>query len=155
MIKLQNVCYVRLGTRDLEGATRFATGILGLEVSEWGRNARHFKSDQREGLIGKSAHSTRDEIIKYEKRLEKARHDITTFQREQNLASVKEVGDALQKQYDDRYKEFQDLATLRQSLGREMSAVVHGQGDVTRRIPHPLYWNVFLINCPLVDLTNT
>jgi 2,3-dihydroxy-p-cumate/2,3-dihydroxybenzoate 3,4-dioxygenase len=51
MIKLHNVCYVRLGTRDLEGATRFATDILGLEVSEWGRDARHFKSDQREHTL--------------------------------------------------------------------------------------------------------
>jgi 2,3-dihydroxy-p-cumate/2,3-dihydroxybenzoate 3,4-dioxygenase len=51
MIKLQKVCYVRLGTRDLEGATRFATNILGLEVSDWGRNARHFKSDQREHTL--------------------------------------------------------------------------------------------------------
>jgi hypothetical protein len=25
MIKLQNVCYVRLGTADLDGATAFAT----------------------------------------------------------------------------------------------------------------------------------
>jgi len=47
VIKLQNVCYVRLGTRDLEGATQFAAGMLGLEVSERGRDARHFKSDQR------------------------------------------------------------------------------------------------------------
>lgn len=39
-----------------------------------------------------------------------------------------------------------DLGTLDQSLRREMNFVVHGQGDVTRRIPHPLYWNVFLIN---------
>ena len=43
MIKLQNVCYVRLGTRDLEGATRFATDILGLEVSEWGKGFAAFQ----------------------------------------------------------------------------------------------------------------
>ena len=48
MIKLQNVCYVRLGTRDLESATRFSTDILGLEISEWAKDARHFKSDMRE-----------------------------------------------------------------------------------------------------------
>src|SRR5262245_50987840 len=47
MIKLQNVSYVRLGTLDLEGATRFATDILGLEISEWAKGARHFKSDER------------------------------------------------------------------------------------------------------------
>ena len=51
MIKLQNVCYVRLGTRDLEGATRFATDILGLEVSEWAKGSRHFKSDAREHTL--------------------------------------------------------------------------------------------------------
>jgi 2,3-dihydroxy-p-cumate/2,3-dihydroxybenzoate 3,4-dioxygenase len=51
MIKLQNVCYVRLGTRDLEGATRFATDVLGLEISEWTTCARHFKSDTREHTL--------------------------------------------------------------------------------------------------------
>ena len=33
MIKLQDVSYVRLGTADLDGATKFATEFLGLEVS--------------------------------------------------------------------------------------------------------------------------
>ena len=51
MIKLQNVCYIRLGTRDLEGATRFATDILGLEISDWANGTRHFKSDQREHTL--------------------------------------------------------------------------------------------------------
>jgi 2,3-dihydroxy-p-cumate/2,3-dihydroxybenzoate 3,4-dioxygenase len=47
MIGLRNVSYVRLGTRDLEGATRFAVEVLGLEVAEWSAGARHFKSDAR------------------------------------------------------------------------------------------------------------
>src|SRR6266436_4427131 len=34
MINLQRVSYVRLGTRDIEGAIRFATDVLGLEVAE-------------------------------------------------------------------------------------------------------------------------
>ena len=51
MINLLDVCYVRLGTRDLEGATRYATAILGLEVSERGRGATYFKSDQREHTL--------------------------------------------------------------------------------------------------------
>lgn len=33
MIKLQNVCYVRLGASDLEDAAHFATEMLGLEVA--------------------------------------------------------------------------------------------------------------------------
>jgi hypothetical protein len=33
-----------------------------------------------------------------------------------------------------------------QSLGSEMSEVVHGQGELTRSVPHLLYWNVFIDN---------
>lgn len=51
MIKLHNVCYVRLGTRDLEGATRFATDILGLELAHRGRDTCYFKSDAREHTL--------------------------------------------------------------------------------------------------------
>jgi hypothetical protein len=33
MIRLQNVSYVRLGTRDLDGAATFASDYLGLEIA--------------------------------------------------------------------------------------------------------------------------
>ena len=51
MIELQRVCYVRLGTRDIEGATRFATDVLGLEIGEVGKGAVYFKSDEREHTL--------------------------------------------------------------------------------------------------------
>jgi 2,3-dihydroxy-p-cumate/2,3-dihydroxybenzoate 3,4-dioxygenase len=51
MIDLQRVCYVRLGTRDLEGASRFATDVLGLEIAEAGKAAIYFKSDEREHTL--------------------------------------------------------------------------------------------------------
>ena len=51
MIKLHDVSYVRLGTRDLEGATHFAEHYLGLEVSERSRDAVYFKSDAREHTL--------------------------------------------------------------------------------------------------------
>src|SRR5437588_13109622 len=51
MIDLQGVCYVRLGTRDIEGATRFATDVLGLEISEVRKDAVYFRSDQREHTL--------------------------------------------------------------------------------------------------------
>lgn len=85
-------------------------------ASEWANAFLEFKAEQREGLIGKSARSTRDEIIKYEKRLDKIRQEITQFQREHNLASMKEMGEAQQKFYDERSREFQDIVTLRQRL---------------------------------------
>jgi len=51
MIELQGLTYVRLGTRDIEGATRFATDVLGLEIAEVGKSAVYFKSDQREQTL--------------------------------------------------------------------------------------------------------
>ncbi|MDO9714008.1 VOC family protein [Paracraurococcus lichenis] len=47
MIALYDVCYVRLGTRDLDTAARFATEVLGLEVAERGRQSLHLRSDAR------------------------------------------------------------------------------------------------------------
>ncbi|MEP9356134.1 VOC family protein [Xanthobacter sp. KR7-65] len=51
MIRLQDVSYVRLGTRDLDGAAQFATDYLGLEVAERTRDAVYFKSDAREHTL--------------------------------------------------------------------------------------------------------
>jgi 2,3-dihydroxy-p-cumate/2,3-dihydroxybenzoate 3,4-dioxygenase len=47
MINLRNVSYVRMGTRDLDGAEVFATDYLGLEVAERHRDTVYFKSDAR------------------------------------------------------------------------------------------------------------
>lgn len=47
MIKLQDVSYVRMGTRDLDGAEFFAKDYLGLEVEDRYRDAVYFKSDDR------------------------------------------------------------------------------------------------------------
>lgn len=41
---------------------------------------------------------------------------------------------------------FAHLSTFFHSFGREVELVREGQGDVTRSIPHALYWNVFLDN---------
>lgn len=51
MINLQDVVYVRLGTRDRELATDYVTGILGLEVAERAKGSISFKSDEREHTL--------------------------------------------------------------------------------------------------------
>ena len=56
MINLKDILYVRLGTRDIEGAVRYAQGILGLEpVASIGNSkngqARYFRSDAREHTL--------------------------------------------------------------------------------------------------------
>ena len=66
MIDLQRVCYVRLGTRDLEGATRFATDVLGLEVGEVAKDAVYFKSDEREHTLCYLDGDPRDQAVAFE-----------------------------------------------------------------------------------------
>jgi len=66
MIKLQDVSYVRLGTRDLEGANEFATDYLGLEVSERTRNSVYFKSDEREHTLCYFEGDPADQVVAFE-----------------------------------------------------------------------------------------
>jgi 2,3-dihydroxy-p-cumate/2,3-dihydroxybenzoate 3,4-dioxygenase len=66
MIKLQNVCYVRLGTADLDGAARFATDYLGLEVSHQSKRSVYLKSDQREHTLCYFAGSPADQTAAFE-----------------------------------------------------------------------------------------
>src|SRR5512132_171305 len=66
MIKLQDVCYVRLGTADLDGAAQFATEYLGLEISHRSKNAIYLKSDQREHTLCYFAGSPADQTTAFE-----------------------------------------------------------------------------------------
>ena len=66
MIQLQDISYVRLGTRDLEGATRFATDILALEVAERTGRAVYFKSDEREHTLCYFEGDPTDHVVAFE-----------------------------------------------------------------------------------------
>ena len=66
MINLERVCYVRLGTRDIEGASRFATDVLGLEINEVVKGAVYFKSDQREHTLCYVEGDPSDQAIAFE-----------------------------------------------------------------------------------------
>ena len=66
MINLQRVSYVRLGTRDIEGAIRFATDVLGLEVAEVSKGAIYFKSDEREHTLCYFEGDPRDQAVAFE-----------------------------------------------------------------------------------------
>ena len=51
MINLQDIRYVRLGTRDVAAAARYATSILGLEEARRRDGAIYFKSDRRDHTL--------------------------------------------------------------------------------------------------------
>jgi 2,3-dihydroxy-p-cumate/2,3-dihydroxybenzoate 3,4-dioxygenase len=66
MINLQDISYVRLGTADLDGATAFATDILGLEIAYQSRDCVYFKSDQREHTLCYFEGSVADQTVAFE-----------------------------------------------------------------------------------------
>jgi 2,3-dihydroxy-p-cumate/2,3-dihydroxybenzoate 3,4-dioxygenase len=66
VIKLQDVSYVRLGTADLDGATKFATDYLGLEISHCSKDAVYLKSDQREHTLCYFHGSPADQVAAFE-----------------------------------------------------------------------------------------
>ena len=68
MINLLDVSYVRLGTRDLEGAARFAVDYLGLEVSEHHKGKVGFKSDAREQTLCYFEGNPADQAVAFEVR---------------------------------------------------------------------------------------
>ena len=51
MINLHDIRYVRLGTRDLAGARRYAVEILGLELARSEAGALYFRSDDRDHTL--------------------------------------------------------------------------------------------------------
>jgi 2,3-dihydroxy-p-cumate/2,3-dihydroxybenzoate 3,4-dioxygenase len=51
VIDLEDIRYVRLGTRDLEAASRYATAILGLEPAGAANGTRYFRSDVRDHTL--------------------------------------------------------------------------------------------------------
>jgi len=51
MIQLHDICYVRLGTRNLEAAAEYATRILGLQVARREGKSIYFKSNDRDHTL--------------------------------------------------------------------------------------------------------
>ncbi|MBC8058911.1 MAG: VOC family protein [Rhizobiales bacterium] len=51
MIDLHDIRYVRLGTRDLAAAERYARDLLGLELARGEAGARYFRSDDRDHTL--------------------------------------------------------------------------------------------------------
>jgi 2,3-dihydroxy-p-cumate/2,3-dihydroxybenzoate 3,4-dioxygenase len=50
-MQLQDICYVRLGTRDLGAADRFVREVLGLEQAHLSPNTGRYRSDERDHTL--------------------------------------------------------------------------------------------------------
>ena len=51
MINLHDIRYIRLGTPDVENATRYATEVLGLQIAREANGAVYFRSDSRDHTL--------------------------------------------------------------------------------------------------------
>ena len=68
MIGLADICYVRLGTRDLARADRFTTELVGLERCRETADALWYRSDRRDHTLVYFAGDPRDHTVGFEVR---------------------------------------------------------------------------------------
>lgn len=68
MIDLLDIRYVRLGTRDLVGADRFAREVVGLELGRVEAGAHHYRSDDRDHTLVYFEGDPRDQAVGFELR---------------------------------------------------------------------------------------
>jgi 2,3-dihydroxy-p-cumate/2,3-dihydroxybenzoate 3,4-dioxygenase len=66
MIELKDVCYVRLGSPDLESAESFATQCLGLQVAERDKKSIYLRSDQRSHTLCYNEGNPKDQAVGFE-----------------------------------------------------------------------------------------
>ncbi len=95
MIRLQDISYVRLGTADLDGATKFATDYLGLEIAHRSKDSVYLKSDLREHTLCYFAGSPTDQTAAFEVAeradLEAAASELDRLGHHVRLGSTKEA----------------------------------------------------------------
>lgn len=68
MIDLLDIRYVRLGTRDLDAADRFAREVVGLELAREEAGARYYRSDDRDHTLVYFEGDPRDHTAGFELR---------------------------------------------------------------------------------------
>jgi 2,3-dihydroxy-p-cumate/2,3-dihydroxybenzoate 3,4-dioxygenase len=66
MIILKDVCYVRLGSPDLESAETFATSCLGLQIGERDKKATYLRSDERGHTLCYTEGDPKDQAVGFE-----------------------------------------------------------------------------------------
>lgn len=68
MIDLWDIRYVRLGTNDLDSATRYATQVVGLEAGPKEAGAQYFRSDSRDHTLVYFEGNPNDHTVGFELR---------------------------------------------------------------------------------------
>ena len=129
MIDLLDIRYVRLGTRDLVAADRFAREVVGLELAREEAGARYYRSDDRDHTLVYFEGDPRDHTVGFELRhaddLEAAAAQLS----DRGLAVRHGSADAREQ------RRVRDLLSFDDLSGNRIDLVVRPQHSGRRHFP--------------------
>ncbi len=116
MIDLLDIRYVRLGTRDLAAADRFARDVVGLELARVEAGARYYRSDDREHTLVYFEGDPKDHTVGFELRHPDALQAAAAELSNRGLAVQAGQADALEQRQVRGLVSFTDLTGNRIDL---------------------------------------
>ncbi len=129
MVNLLDIRYVRLGTRDLEGATRFAREAVGLELARDEGGARYFRSDARDHTLVYFDGDPADHATGFEVRDAAALDSAAAFLEVSGMRVAHGTADACEQRRVQAFVHFHDLS------GNRIELVVRPQHSGKRHFP--------------------
>jgi 2,3-dihydroxy-p-cumate/2,3-dihydroxybenzoate 3,4-dioxygenase len=116
LIDLLDIRYVRLGTRDLDAADRFAREVVGLELARVEAGARYYRSDDRDHTLVYFEGDPRDHTVGFELRQPGALDGAAAQLSDQGLEVRPGSTDALEQRHVQGLISFTDLSGNRIDL---------------------------------------
>src|SRR3712207_3668911 len=108
MISIEQLRYVRLGTRDLPAAIDFAQRILGLQLVEKTDAQAAFRSDSRDHTLGYVLGEPGDQAIGFEVRTPEALEEAITLLTEQGYPVERGTPEEAARRKVKRFSGFED-----------------------------------------------
>ncbi|HEY6135040.1 MAG TPA: VOC family protein [Rubrivivax sp.] len=126
---LRQIRYVRLGTRDLDAADRFAREVVGLELARSERGARYYRSDERDHTLVYFEGDPQDHTVGFEL----ADGDAL----EAAAAALSNAGFAVQagSKQDCGQRQVRDFVNFRDLTGNKIDLVVRPHHSGRRYFP--------------------
>ena len=129
MVNLLDIRYVRLGTRDLVAATRYAREVIGLELVREEVGARYFRSDARDHTLVYFDGDPTDHTTGFELRDQAELERAAAFLEQIGVHVQRGSADACELRRVQAFIHFPDLS------GNRIDLVVQPQHGAVRHIP--------------------
>lgn len=112
MIAIEQLRYVRLGTRDLTAATDFAQRIVGLQLVEKSKTQAAFRSDYRDHTLVYTLDEPSKQAVGFEIRSAEALDQAASLLSEQGYAVVRGSADEAERRKVKMFATFQDASGM-------------------------------------------